>query len=371
MKTIEEINTKIKSGKAVIVTAEEIVGEDPKRVEREIDVVTTGTLGMMCSTGAFINFGHADPPIKFGGGEVFLNDVPAYAGLAAVDAYIGATQFSRTNPEYGGGHVIEDLISGKKIYLRGSGHGSDCYPRRYIETEVTLEDVNQAYLVNPRNAYQKYNAATNSSDRPLFTYMGELLPNFGNVTFSGAGCLSPLYNDPDYETIGIGTRIFLGGGVGYIIGEGTQHDPQSRLGTLMVKGNLKQMNPKYLKGAYMKNYGCTVFVGVGIPIPIINEKVAKSVTVSDKDIITNILDYSVPKREKPVIKQTTYAELRSGTVNIKGKKVRTSSLSSFKKAREIANLLKKWVKEGKFLVTEPVERLPTKTTLKPMKQTRG
>ena len=36
-------------------------------------------------------------------------------------------------------------------------------------------------MCNPRNAYQRYNAATNTTDRLLHTYMGTLLPNTGNI----------------------------------------------------------------------------------------------------------------------------------------------------------------------------------------------
>ena len=94
-KTIKEINEKIKKGEAVVVTAEEINDivdkNGPKRAAEKVDVVTTGTFGPMCSSGAYFNIGHSRPKIKLGAGEVTLNEVPAYAGFAAVDIYIGAT----------------------------------------------------------------------------------------------------------------------------------------------------------------------------------------------------------------------------------------------------------------------------------------
>ncbi len=184
MKSIEEINRKIREGDVVVVTAEEmkkIVEElGTKKAAEEVDVVTTGTFGAMCSSGVFMNFGHSDPPIKMQ--KVWLNDVEAYTGIAAVDAYLGVTQISETKGfEYGGAHVIEDLVKGKEVELKAIAHGTDCYPRKEIITEITLEDLNQAVMLNPRNAYQRYKAATNSSDRLLRTYMGTLLPNFGNV----------------------------------------------------------------------------------------------------------------------------------------------------------------------------------------------
>ena len=371
-KTYSEINKKIKNGNAIVVTAEEmikIVDEKGIKVAAdEVDVVTTGTFGPMCSSGAFLNFGHTDPPIKFE--HMWLNDVHAYHGNAAVDCYIGCTRMADVRPfEYGGGHVIEDLVSGKHIRLRGNSYTTDCYPLAEIDTEFTIEDLNQAILCNPRNAYQRYVCAVNSSDRTLYTYMGKLLPHFGNAHYSGAGCLSPLNNDPDYETIGIGTRIFLGGGIGYIIGEGTQHNPINRLGSLFVKGDLKQMTPEYLRGVTYEKYGTSMFVGVGIPIPILNEGLAKKTAIRDEEILTEIVDYGVPRRDRPTIKQISYKQLKSGYIELNENKVKCSSLSSLYYARKIAETLKKWIQEGIFYLNPPAETLPTDTDFKPMKMT--
>lgn len=264
--------------------------------------------------------------------------------------------------------MIEDLVRGLEIELIGRAYGTDCYPRREIRTLFTLEDLNQAILCNPRNCYQTYVAATNSSDQTLHTYMGMLLPNFGNVNFAGSGCLNPLTRDPEYRTIGIGTRIFIGGGTGYVIGAGTQHDPQRGRGTLMVKGDLKQMSPEFIRGATMSGYGCTLFVGIGIPIPILDERMASNAGKSNQEIFIDLLDYGVPKRERPVLRKVSYAELFSGKVEINGKEVPTSPLSSLKMSRKIADILKKWIEEGEFLLSEPVERLPQTGVFKSMKE---
>ena len=369
LRTYEEINEKIKRGDAVVMRADEFV-EYAKRygvekAAKDVDVVTTGTFGAMCSSGAFINFGHTEPPIKMW--RCWLNDVPAYKGLAAVDVYLGATAVSETRGiEYGGGHVIEDLVSGREVELRAEGWPTDCYPRQYVETVITLEEVNQAVLVNPRNAYQRYAAATNSTDRILYTYMGTLLPRYGNVMYSGSGELNPLTKDPGYETIGIGTRIFLGGGIGYVIGEGTQHNPKAGMGTLMVRGDLKQMNAKYLRGATIHRYGSTLYVGVGIPIPLINRRVAETAATPDEEIYTEILDYGVPSRSRPIVRRVSYAELKSGRVEVKGETVRASSMSSLPRALEIAETLKRRIEEGEFTLTRPAELLPTVREFKPL-----
>ncbi|WP_174589840.1 homocysteine biosynthesis protein [Methanocella conradii] len=371
-RTIEEINEKIRDGSVNVVTAEEMTALVQElgvsEAARQVDVVTTGTFGAMCSSGVFFNFGHSDPPIKMQ--RVWLNDVEAYTGIAAVDAYLGATQLSDTKGmDYGGSHVIEDLLKGEEVWLKAIAYGTDCYPRKRIDTSITLDDMNQAIMVNPRNAYQKYNAATNCSSKTIYTYMGTLLPNNGNVTYSGAGVLSPLSNDPNYETIGVGTRIFLGGAQGYIISEGTQHSPSGGFGTLMVTGNLKKMKREYIRAATFYKYGTTMYVGLGIPIPILNDDIARATAVSDADIVTGVYDYSVPRRSKPELRKVTYEELKSGMIDLNGKEVKASSLSSFYKARQVAAELKSWIKSGKFFLSSPVERIPVEGSTKPMKQT--
>jgi uncharacterized protein (DUF39 family) len=383
MKTIEEINTKIRQGKAVVVSAEQmvdIVKEKGAKASAElVDVVTTGTFGPMCSSGLFINVGHSKPRIKIGGGSCYLNDVPCYAGLAAVDIYVGATAIPDDDPRnkvypgsfsYGGGHVIEDFIAGKDLKLLASSYGTDCYPRRKIETYINKETVNEAYLYNPRNSYQNYNIAVNLSDKFIYTYMGTLKPNLGNANYCSAGQLSPLLKDPKYRTIGVGTRIFLGGGIGYVSWYGTQHNPgvvrspdglpRAPGGTLAVTGDAKQMDARFIQGASFRGYGSTMIVGIGVPIPVIDEEMAYFTSRSDRDLYAQVVDYSdaYPNRIPGSITEASYADLKSGTIRVNGKEVRAFPISSYPKAREIAGLLKEWIEKGKFLLTNPVEPLP-------------
>jgi uncharacterized protein (DUF39 family) len=382
-KTIAEINDKISQGQAVVVTAEEIIDivaeKGAEKAAREVDVVTTGTFGPMCSSGAFLNTGHTRPRIKLGGGRVYLNDVPAYSGIAAVDLFIGVTAVPDEDPRnkvhpgdfnYGGGHVIEDLVAGKDVRLEATAYGTDCYPRRKLETLIKLEDINEAVLFNIRNAYQNYNVAVNLSDRTIYTYMGVLKPNLGNANYCSAGQLSPLLNDPCYKTIGIGTRILLGGGVGYVAWHGTQHNPAApRLdngvpkrpaGTLALIGDLKQMKPEWLRGTSMLGYGTTLTVGIAVPIPILSEEIVRYTAVRDEDIVAAIVDYSkaYPQGNPDIVGEVDYARLKSGQIMVDGNKVPTASLSSYPRAVGLANLLKEQILAGEFSLTEPVAPIP-------------
>ncbi|MBT4286555.1 MAG: hypothetical protein HOD92_04400 [Deltaproteobacteria bacterium] len=390
MKTYDQINKKIESKKAVVLTADEIIDYvDKKGLEKaakEVDVVTTATFGPMCSSGCFLNFGHSKPKIRMT--EAWIDDVLAYSGIAAVDLYIGATQLKHNDPanmyfpgefRFGGGHVIEKLVAGEKCQLFGLSYGTQDYPNREIRTWFRMEDLNQAVMVNPRNCYQNYNVAINCSDKPIYTYLGYLKPNMKNLTYCSAGQLSPLLNDPQYKTIGVGTSVWLAGARGHVYSEGTQHSPTCKrnvkeiptegAGTLALTGDMKDMVPEFVRGVSFRGYGTSLALGVGIPIPILNESVLQQTCVRDKDIKAPVIDYSYdyPQKTGKVICRLNYEQLKSGEVKIKDKTVETASLSSYAKALKIANILKDEIKAGDFLLSQPGHLLPRIQGMKPLK----
>lgn len=381
MKTYEEINKKIEAKKAVVLTADEVIDYVERKgletAAKEVDVVTTATFGPMCSSGCFINFGHSKPKIRMS--EAWIEDVLVYTGIAAVDVYLGATQLRHNDPAnmyypgdftYGGGHVIEDLIAGKTLQLFALSYGTDDYPLRELRTYFTINDLNQAIMVNPRNCYQNYNVAINCSERPIYTYLGYLKPGMKNLTYCSAGQLSPLLNDPFYETIGIGTNVWLAGAHGHVYAEGTQHCPDAErgendvpmegAGTLALTGDMREMSSKYVRGVSFKGYGVSLALGIGIPIPVLSPEILKRTTVRDSEIYAPVIDYGFdyPQRRSRIICRMSYEELRKGEVSINNKVIEVSSLSSYSKALEIAEIVKDEIKQGKFLLSKPMKKLP-------------
>ena len=391
MRTIAEINQKIRDRTVVVWTAAEAKAKVAElgitKAFQQVDAIATGTFEPMESSGAMINLGHTDPPIKIR--QCWLDGVPAYPGLGAVDLYLGATMNvdyrgsgeageplgSSSLPEMGGGHVIENLIAGKPVHLRAIGQVTDCYPRASLETTITRETINQFYLYNPRNLYQNFIVGVNGGDRPLYTYLGVLQPRLGNAVYSNPGAISPLFNDPDLDSLGIGSKIFLGGAVGYVAWEGTQHFPlQKRLAnrtpigpaaTLALIGDAKQMDTYWVRGCYFKNYGASLMLGVGVPIPVLTEAVMAHCAVSDRDIVAPVVDFSIPRRVRPTFGLVSYAQLKSGKIIIGGKTVRTAPLASMRRSQEVAETLKEWMQSGKFTLSQPVAELPRERTFVP------
>ncbi|MFQ3619339.1 MAG: homocysteine biosynthesis protein [Spirochaetales bacterium] len=389
MKSYEDINRKIEAKKAVVLTAEEVIAYVEKKgleeAAKEIDVVTTATFGPMCSSGCFLNFGHSIPRMRIT--KAWLDDVLLYSGIAAVDAYLGATQLRHNDPanmdypgsfKFGGGHVIEKLVSGQTVQLFALSYGTDDYPRKELRTYITLHDLNQAIMVNPRNCYQNYNVAVNAGEKPIYTYLGLLKPELKNANYSSAGQLSPLLNDPLYETIGIGTAVWLAGARGHVYAEGTQFAslcergendvPMEGAGTLALTADMKKMKPRWVRGVSFIGYGVSLALGVGIPIPILNPQILKRTTVKDSEILAPVVDYSsdYPHRTGKILGRVSYAELKSGEITLQGKRIPTGSLSSYEYALEIAELLKDEILRGEFLLSPPMERLPLGKAMKPM-----
>jgi uncharacterized protein (DUF39 family) len=379
MRTIDEINDKISQKKAVVWTVEEVKAKAKElgieKIAKQVDVVTTGSFEPMESSGAILNLGHTDPPIKIR--SCWLDGVPAYAGFGAVDLYLGATQVVdrdgdigelEDKRERGGGHIIEDLIAGKSIDVRAIGQSTDCYPRASFETTITKDTINQFYLYNPRNLYQNFIVGVNGGDRQLYTYLGPLQPRLGNAVYSNTGAISPLLNDPDLEVIGIGTKIWLGGGIGYVAWEGTQHFPLQKRqenrtpagpgATVALIGDAKQMKAKWVRGCYFKNYGPSLMLGVGVPIPVLNADILAHCAVQDRDIVAPIVDFSIPRRVRPTFGLVSYAQLKTGKIKIEGRTVRVAPLASIYLSRQIANELKELIDAGEFTLTQPVANLP-------------
>ncbi len=370
-KSLEEINEKIFRGDAVVLTAGEMTEfvreQGTEKAARQVDVVTTATFGAMCSSGVLLNTGHTSPRINFR--EAFLNGVPAYAGMAAVDLYLGAT--ARGNDDdYGGADVIQELVEGKCVRLTGSGHGSDCYPRKHVDRIMALSDFKSAELYNFRNAYQNYNVAVNTTERTIRTYLGVLKPGMANAGFSSAGEYSPLLNDPFFRTIGVGTRIFLGGGTGFVTGCGTQHDPEPPrgrgglplrgAGTLSVRGDMMGMNPRWLRSVNLAGYGISLMVGIGVPIPVLDEEIASFTGVSDECILSPVVDYGVdyPENNPGILGMASCSDLLNGSIRLMGKDIPTFNMSNRPGAVEIAGILRSWIRSGSFSITRPGERIP-------------
>ncbi|NLN31236.1 MAG: hypothetical protein GX158_08425, partial [Bacteroidales bacterium] len=122
--------------------------------------------------------------------------------------------------------------------------------------------------------------------------------------------------------------------------------------TLALIGDAKQMDARFIKAAYFEKYGVSMFVGIAIPIPVLDEDLAGRVSVRNNQIETNVIDYGSGNFE--VLGRVDYESLFSGKITVNGKKIRTAPLSSVRTARELADILRQEISGGRFYLTEPL-----------------
>lgn len=288
IRTREEINHKIANGNAKILTADELksmIKNSEKPSFDDVDVVTTGTCGIMSGTAAILHI-----PVAEGGSfkkakEIFLNGVEGHVGpcpnewLSSVDLIIYGTQHSKINPDYGGGFLFKDIIKGNEINVEVISTEGDKFTKN-----VTIDDMETAEMIGTRNAFKNYNSFTNPDNDENITSIFSQPPMKGNLkeyTFSGCGDINPLQNDPNQEVIKKGTKVLLNGAEGIILGNGTRSNPEKP--NLMLAADMKQMNETYL-GGFKTSEGPEVFDSVAIPIPILNEKILENTFLLNKDI---------------------------------------------------------------------------------------
>jgi len=306
---INQINKRIDDGEANIYTAEEfkkLIKEDNAPSFDEVDVVTTGTCGVMSGTAAILNFIVSEPGEFIRADKVYLNGVPAYAGpcpnewLGEVDVILHGTSHSINDEGYGGGFLLKDIIEGKSVDVR-----VESVDGKTIENTITKSDINRAQIIGSRMAFKNYTAFTNPNSEAVSSIFAAtpLEGNLSGLTFSGCGDLNPLENDLPHNVIKTGKKVLLNDAEAFILGDGTRSNPQKP--NLMLSGDLTQMDSYYF-GGFKTGQGGEIFNTVAIPIPVLNEEIYNNLLICDSDVTLPVAD--IKGRHLPLA-ETNYYEL--------------------------------------------------------------
>ena len=308
-RSIDQINKKIDDGEANIYTAEEFKklikkGDTPSF--EEVDVITTGTCGVMSGTAAILNFIISEPGEFIRANEVYLNGVPAYAGpcpnewLGSVDVILHGTAHSIYDESYGGGFLLKELLEGGEIDVRVESADG-----KTIENKITIADITRGQIIGSRMAFKNYTAFTNPNNEavPSIFAAVPLEGNLSGLTFSGCGDLNPLQNDIPHNVIKEGKKVLVNGAEGYILGDGTRSSPEKP--NLMLTADLRKMDPYYI-GGFKTGQGGEVYDTVAIPIPVLSEEIYDNLLIKDEDIDLPVAD--IKGRHLP-LDNTNYREM--------------------------------------------------------------
>ena len=321
MKTIAEINRKIKDGDVTVLTAKELCDavRSGKSVSVEdVDVVTTATRGIMSGTLAILSFPVADPGVFSRAEQVFLNGVPANAGpcpnehLGIIDLIVHGT--AERDPGYGGGHLFHDLVSGAgiEVAVKAAGTGNETEKEgaggtdAEITTIIDIDDIPFARMLTTRSAYRNYNAFVNPGETlsTIFS-VADFKGNCSEAVFGGCGEINPL--EKDAGTIGVGTRILLNGAVGYVIGEGTRSTRERR--NLSLFADMHEMDGSCISG-FATSAGPDLINSIAVPVPVLDENILSRASRLNSEIELPVVDI----RTRKEIGRTDYSQVwRSGS----------------------------------------------------------
>ncbi|WP_407391742.1 methanogenesis marker 16 metalloprotein [Methanobrevibacter sp.] len=308
-RTIDEINQKIDDGSANIYTAEEfkkLIKQGNAPSFEEVDVVTTGTCGVMSGTAAILNFIISEPGEFIRASEVYLNGVPAYAGpcpnewLGSVDVILHGTAHSIYDESYGGGFLLKEILEGKSVDVRVESADG-----KTIENTITIDDITRGQIIGARMAFKNYTAFTNPNNESVKSIFAAtpLEGNLRGLTFSGCGDLNPLQNDIPHNAIKEGSKVLVNGAQGYILGDGTRSSAEKP--NLMLSADLTKMDSYYI-GGFKTGQGGEIYDTVAIPIPVLTEEIYNNLLVTDEMVDIPVAD--IKGRHLP-LDETNYAEL--------------------------------------------------------------
>lgn len=292
-RSINEINQKIKKGQATILTAEEISnlvreGETPSF--NDVDVVTTGTCGVMSGTASIFHIKVSDPGSFKKASEITLNGVPGFPGpcpnewLGSVDLIVYGTSHSMHNEDYGGGFLFKDIVEGNSIEVE-----LESISGKTLKTTTTIDEMSTAQMIGTRLAFKNYTAFVNPSHESVASIFNAINMEgpFQGLSFSGCGELNPLQNDPHMRIIKSGAKVLLCGSEGLVIGQGTRSTDIKP--NLMISADMHQMDPEFL-GGFKTAAGPEVFNSVAAAIPILNEDLLKDTFILNEDIQLPVAD---------------------------------------------------------------------------------
>ncbi|KAF1078786.1 methanogenesis marker 16 metalloprotein [Methanogenium sp. MK-MG] len=290
MKTMQEIRDRLASGEAAVWTAMEM----KERVRKgdiptvdEVDVVTTGSFGVMSGTAAVMTVPVAAPGAFLRADTVTLNGVPAFPGpcpnerLGTVDLMVYGT--AAASEIYGGGHLFRDLVDGKEVDVVAEAGG------KTFENTIYIEDLPAARIFTTRSCFRNYTAFVNRGSDPARTIFS-VLPLEGHMsaaTVSGCGEINPVENDPALGHIRPGTPLLLNGAIGMVMGEGTRSTPERR--NIAACAELSAMDGDCM-GGFVTAHGPECLTSVAIPLPVLSADDIIRLSVTDDQISLPVAD---------------------------------------------------------------------------------
>jgi uncharacterized protein (DUF39 family) len=338
------------------------------------DVVVAANAEFTDQASLVLSLGPVDPPIRMR--EPALGGVAALAGGGGGELVlpIGSGQ---TEPQRrSGAQVLATLLAGESVELSAGGEATPLQPRRDLHLRLTLDQIGAGRLLLHRGIVENGVVAVSSAEGVLRSPYGPLLGPYANALYTCAGADSIGLAMPGLGLLGPGSPVLVGGAVGWVIGSGSGHLPGVRRlagGQARTPGavaalsvDLHALQPNWVRACWFEGHGSALLVAMAAPIPLINGAVALQASVDNDVLEAPVLDVSIPRRLKPSFGGISYRMLRSGHIEVDGRRLPAAPAHSPRLAAEIAAELVERLRGNRFPLRLPLEPLSERAGLIPL-----
>jgi len=337
------------------------------------DVVAAAEATFTDQASLVLNLGPSDPPIRMR--EPQIEGVAALAGGASGDLVLpigGGPE----GPRGGGAQVLATLLAGGRVELNTSGDPTPLQPRRELHGRLDLERIGNGRLLLHRGIVENGVVAVSSAEGVIHTGWGPLLGPFGNALFSAAGADSIGLAMPGLGLLGAGSPLLVGGGLGWVIGTGSAHQPQPRRlasghartpgAVAAVSVDLHALEARWVRACHFEGHGSALLVAIAAPIPLLDGRIAAQAATPDSQLEAPVLDVSIPRRIKPSFGGVSYAALKAGAIVVDGNRIPAAPCHSPRLAQELAEELAERLRAGRFPLRLPLAPLSGRIGLVPL-----
>jgi len=330
----------------------------------QTDVVVAATADFTSHASLSLSLGPSDPPIRLRDPQ--LGGVAAMAGGAGTDLVLPVA----------GVRLLAEWLAGRAVELTASGEGTPLFPRRELHAALHLDDIGSGQLLLPRAIAENGVVAVSSAEGLLHTPYGALLGPWAQALYTCSGADSIGLAMPGLALLGPGSPVLVAGAVGWVVGPGGAHQPRPRRlasGHARTPGavaavcvDLHGLQGRWLRAGWLEGQGDVLLVAIAAPVPLIDGPTAVGAATSNRALEAPVLDVAIPRRLKPSFGGVSYSALRTGWIEVEGRRLRALPAHTPRLAMEIGAELALQLEEGRFPLRLPLRPLGQRPGLRPL-----
>ncbi len=356
-------------GSLCVATAAEfrarVAASGLKAAYRAIDVVVAADAVFTDQGSLLLSLGPAEPPIRLR--ELQLGGVAALVGGGSADLSFpiggGLVEPLRRS----GAQLLTALLSGERLPLSALGEGTHLQPRLELGGSLGLAQIGMARLLLHRGIAENGLVAVSSAEGLLRTSYGPLLGPLASALYSCGGAGSIGLCMPGLGLLGPGSPVLVGGGVGWVVGSGSGHNPASRRqpsGHALIPGaaaavavDLEALRPEWVRSCFFEGHGTGLMIPIAAPVPLLNPALARQAATGPAELEAPVLDLAIPRRIKPCLGSVSYGQLQQGHFQLDGRTIRCAPAHSPRLAAAAAHELVAQLIDGRFPLQLPLRPL--------------